>query len=185
MTPAQLTLLLMPCSASKLPHAEQPRQLYTGPMWQTLRQHRGALPWENVMVLSGKFGFISAQTFIQTYEARLTPAKADRMIARGIHAPNDHHGELPALGGHGSGCCALDTVVLPGRRGRRPFETVINAGGADYRRVFDSFIPELIAAGAIAPDAQIRRVAGGIGEQRQQLGQWLRGLNAPPISAAA
>jgi hypothetical protein len=90
---ADKTILLMPCSAKKLDHADQPRRLYLGPMWQTLRTHQGKLPWRNVFVLSGKYGLIRAENFIQTYDERLTRVKADYLINGGIHAPNDHFGK--------------------------------------------------------------------------------------------
>ena len=167
---AKRTIVLMPCSASKLDHADQPRRLYTGPMWQTLRTHRGALDWRNVFVLSGKFGFITAQTFIQTYNDRLTRQKADYLIERGIQAPNDHYGECSKFG---AAPRPADVVRPYAYKDRPPFETVISAGAGEYRRVFEAFIPQFMAEGIIAPDAVVLQVKGGIGEQRSQLGRWL------------
>jgi len=162
-------LLLMPCSATKLDHADQPRRLYLGPMWQTLREHLGDMPWENVFVLSGEYGFISSLNFIQTYDGVLTSAKADRMIARGVEGGNDHHGASS-----NGGPCPSNVLVSPGRKGQQPFDRVLCAGANDYRRVLQHFIAEWINAGLIKPDARIFHVVGGIGEQRQQLGRWLR-----------
>ncbi|MGY3582423.1 hypothetical protein ACVIGB_000653 [Bradyrhizobium sp. USDA 4341] len=166
------TILLMPCSGKKLDHADQPRRLYTGPMWQTLRTHRGELPWRNVFVLSGRFGFVTAETFIQTYNERLTREKADYLIRGGIRAPNNHYGKA-SPGGPGP----ADVVRPYAYKDRRPFETVISAGAGEYRRVFEAFIPQFIADDIIASDAKVLQVAGGIGEQRAQLGRWLRGLS--------
>lgn len=175
-------ILLMPCSGRKLDHAEQPRKLYTGPMWQTLRTHRGALPWRNVFVLSGKFGFITAQTFIQTYDERLTAAKADHLIKGGIQAPNDHFG---ACGRFGAGTRPADVVRPYAYKDRPPFEKVISAGAGEYKRVFEAFIPQFKAEGIIAIDAPVLQVSGGIGEQRGQLGAWLRELSLASTTCAA
>jgi hypothetical protein len=172
---ADKTILLMPCSAKKLDHADQPRRLYLGPMWQTLRTHQGKLSWRNVFVLSGRYGLIRAENFIQTYDEQLTPEKADYLIRGGINAPNDHYG---ACSHFGAAPRPADVVRPYAYKDRPPFETVISAGAGDYRRVFEAFIPEFKAAGIIAQDAPVLQVSGGIGEQRGQLGQWLRSLAA-------
>src|SRR6201988_3697229 len=80
-------LVLMACGGNKLPGAAAPRDLYLGPMWQTLRLWIGAVPWRNVFVISGRYGLISAETIVETYEQRLEREAADRMIAAG--APID------------------------------------------------------------------------------------------------
>jgi hypothetical protein len=164
----------MPCSASKLNRPAQPRELYTGPLWQTLRTHRGCLPWRNVFVLSGRFGFIAAEQFIQTYNERLTTARADHLIRGGIHAPNDHFGSCSY---RGAGKCPALTVRPYAYKDRLPFEVVISAGAGEYKRVFEAFIPQFMADGIIAQDAGVLQVQGGIGEQRGQLGGWLRELS--------
>jgi hypothetical protein len=43
--------------------------------------------------------------------------------------------------------------------------------------VFHSWVPQLKVAGIVRPDAEVRQVVGGIGQQRALLGIWLRGLN--------
>jgi hypothetical protein len=167
--PMRDVLLFMPCSATKLPYHDQPRRLYTGPMWQTLRTHLGKFPWRNVIVLSGKYGFLRSQEFIATYNEELTPAKADYVIGRGLDGVRDHFGKC-------SGAASMRMVFEHDRRGRA-YERVIIAGAGDYRRVFEAFTGMLKDAGMVASDAPVDQVAGGIGEQRQQLGQWLRDLN--------
>lgn len=154
------TIVLMACSASKLQHAEQPRRLYTGPMWQTLRQHIGAIDWRDVFVLSGRYGFICSLNFIQTYEEKLTSERADELIAGGIHAK--------------FGRPSAADIIRPYGKQRAPFDRVICAGAGDYRRVFEAWIQEFKAATIITPDAPVHQVAGGIGEQRSQLGKWLQ-----------
>jgi hypothetical protein len=171
------TLLLMPCSDTKLPHAAQPRELYLGPMWQTLRTHRGNLPWRNVFVLSGKYGFLYAEEFIQTYNERLTREKADYLIAGGIQHPNDHIGSIPLAG---SGTRPVDMLRPWQFRDRQPFSTVLVAGAGEYARVFRAYVSEAQRAGIISADADVHYVRGGIGEQRQQLGEWLREFNSVP-----
>lgn len=169
-------IVLLGCGATKQPHAAQPIDLYLGPMWQTLRTRRGALPAGNVFVLSAGYGFISALTFIQTYEARLTPAIADRLIARGIFGRSDltPRGIVPA---HCAGPCAADVLVRPGRRGDRPARQLIIAAGGEYRRVLQSFVAEFREAGLLDRDCSIEITRGGIGEQRSQLGRWLDRVN--------
>jgi hypothetical protein len=171
---ARRTLLLMPCSDTKLPHADLPRRLYLGPLWQTLRTHQGRLPWRNVMVLSGRFGFITAETFIQTYNQRMTAELADQLVAAGINGRNPCGGP-----------CAADLVRPAAHRGALAFARVISAGAGDYARVFAAFIPELQAAGIVAADARIDQVKGGIGTQRGQLGCWLREISSEAVTCAA
>lgn len=161
------TLLLMPCSKTKLDWPAVAHKLYTGPMWQTLKTHIGALPWRNVIVLSARFGFIYSQQFIQTYNERLTAEKADELIAGGIDGTRDRAGAGPSL----------RTMIEHDRR-RRPFSHVIIAGAGEYRRVFEAVVRELRDAGMIDAGARVDQVAGGIGEQRKQLGQWLREVGA-------
>lgn len=178
----QNVLVLMPCSGRKIGRADQAFRLYNGPMWQTFRAHVGKFPLGNVFVLSGKFGFIGALEFIQPYDDVLTRAKAERMIARGVDAANDHHGAITNK--HETGTAPADVVRPYLKRERAPFDLVINAGGSHYRGVFDAFIAEFQACGIVAADAEVRRVAGGIGCQLQQLARWLDELNGKPAPAA-
>jgi len=174
-TRAQRVLILMPCSGKKLSYAHQAFQLYQGPMWRTLANHIGRLNYRNVFVLSGKYGFIGAMEHIQPYEARLTKANADRLITRGVHMVNDHHGALGPR--DGAGPPPAEVIRPYAHKDQLPYTRVICAGAGDYRRVFEAFIPQLQDAGIIARDATIDHVHGGIGEQRAQLGAWLRAAN--------
>lgn len=177
-------LVFMACGATKLPHAEQPIRLYQGPMWQTLRLKLGALPAGNVFVLSAGYGFINAQTFIQTYEQRLTPATADRMIERGIHARNDLT-PRGIVAPHQAGPSAAASLITPGRLGEPRARSLIIAAGAEYRRVLDVYVAQFLAAGLLDPNCSIARTRGGIGEQRHQLGAWLDQANGRQALKAA
>jgi hypothetical protein len=173
-------LVLMACSATKIERPAPALELYDGPTWQTLRHHRGAIPVSNVLVLSGEYAFIGAGCTLAPYEARLTERKADFLIDRGIHAHNTRFGAIkpgrmpgatPFVEA-GAGC---RLIVEP-----RPYRHVIACGAGDYGRVFDSFLAGFKRDGLVDAGAMILRPFGGIGEQRGQLGQWLRQANGLP-----
>lgn len=173
------TLVLMACGGQKIDTAEPVplHQLYAGPMWATLRAHIGAIPWENVFVLSGLYGFVPATMPSRRYDALLTEHKAARFIERGAMWPNDRFGTLRhyqkptdcpwgLLGGH--------------ERSFAPFTRVIIGAAGHYRRCFDHLVEH--AAGwpdQIARSAPVLTVAGGIGQQRQQLAQHLAAAQLP------
>lgn len=190
------TLILMACSATKrITNAGQElplMDLYDGPMWQSLRLHLGTeyhaadeykVNRYRCVVLSGKYGVVDAQTHAKTYEARLSPQKADALIRAGLFARQDWFGELN--GKFGLANCPLSAMAarttaigtpIPIRR--IPWSGVIVAGGGDYRRVFMALLRQLMQWGDVYEDATILSTHGGIGEQRSQLGQWIRGLHS-------
>lgn len=195
------TMVLMACSSTKNEAlaAKDHRQelplidLYDGPMWQTLRSHApGARYKLRVVVLSGKYGITGAHLQSQTYEAKLSPQKADTLIRNGLIEQQNWFGEL-------DGSCGLATAPLghlsspytslasPEPLRRLPWRGVIVAAGGDYRRVFMAMLRQLGQAGHLADDVVVLSTAGGIGEQRQQLGQWLDALmlNTNPLREAA
>lgn len=173
------TLILMACSSKKKPLAagvEVPlMHLYDGPMWQTLRkalQGRDA----HVVVLSGKFGFISAGAYAATYEARLSSSRADHLISRGIDARQDRFGELRKILDV-SPLCELKRPARPTQTPiRLPWAAVIMAGGGEYRRVFTHMLGQLRDMGELAPNAPVFMTTGGIGMQRSQLGRYVAAL---------
>jgi hypothetical protein len=132
-------------------------------MWQTLNTHIGNIPRANVMVISGKLGFVPASTRAGPYEQRMTADKADTMIRDGVGvrqgqaSPYEHTKD----GG--------------------PYKGVIIAGAGEYRRVFNAYVTQLKELGVIANDAQVVAVRGGIGQQRGQLGEFLRQINSGPV----
>jgi hypothetical protein len=177
--PLAHVLVLMACSATKIETTSSVllHRLYNGPLWQTLRLHRGAIAWSNVFVLPGKYGFTSAGLFSRPYEEKISRQKVDAIIARGLDGlPIDRHGLVTG-----------PTIRADiGRTRDEPFSQIIIAGAGDYRRFFHWLIEAMTADGLIAPGADIAEVQGGIGEQRGQLGHWLRRMNeAPDITSRA
>jgi hypothetical protein len=174
----------MACSATKVP-AEKPVpaiELYDGPMWQTLRKYAPQLlDWETGLppleccVLSGKHGFIGCKTKLMPYEARLSEQKAAYLMKRGPFEANDEFGRIKPGRGMGS-----SPYVVAGATQRvanwRPFPytRVVIAAAEPYRLVFEVFSIAFQRKGLIAADAQLHVTQGGIGEQRGQLGEWLR-----------
>lgn len=192
------TMVLMACSATKneVLAAKEHRQelplfdLYDGPMWQTLRTHTpGARFKLRVVVLSGKYGITGAGLFSQAYESRLSPQKADTLIRNGLIEQQNWFGELD---GHttaplGEMASPYTSIASPEPVRRLPWRGVIVAAGGDYRRVFMAMLRQLGQAGHLAEDVAVLSTVGGIGEQRQQLGQWLDALirNTNPMREAA
>lgn len=173
-------LVLMACSATKLERPAPAVDLYDGPTWQTLRHHRGAIPLSNVLVLSGEYAFLGAGHTLAPYEARLSERKADFLIAGGIHAHNTRFGtikpgRMPGATPFVEAGAGNRLIVAP-----RPYRHVIACGAGDYGRVFDSFLAGFTRDGLVDAGATILRPFGGIGEQRGQLGQWLRQANGLP-----
>jgi hypothetical protein len=179
------TLLMMSCSATKLKRGPEARpipasRLYNGPLWQTLRTY---IPDElnvrehntTICVLSGKHGFGSAHSYIGDYEARLTEQKADYLIERGIYAPNDRFGAIKPNRIRGSSAYVEAGAGWQLRSyAYNPYARVIMVGAGPYMRVFESFLAGFKEADLVAADAVVLRAKGGIGEQRSQLGTWLR-----------
>jgi hypothetical protein len=60
------------CGADKGTERAPLFDLYRGPMWRTLNTQIGAIPRENVMVISGKLGFVPASTRAKSYEQQMT-----------------------------------------------------------------------------------------------------------------
>lgn len=161
-------LVLMPCGGKKLDREAPAIELYTRGLWDVLRKHLGAIGREQVCVLSGKYGFINALTWLEPYEARLSAQRADQLIARGVHA---------AFDGKRTGMTPICHVGASSARMRRPYAAVLIAGAGDYRRVLEAYVAGFIEAGVVAAAAIVCQVEGGIGEQRSQLGQWLDAIN--------
>ena len=59
------------------------RDRYDGPLWRTLRHVDRDGSKAKVAFLSARYGFRTADTPIELYDARLTPDLAARMIAGG------------------------------------------------------------------------------------------------------
>ena len=155
------TLVLMACGGKKLttPGLHRLIDLYQGPAWQTLRTHRGAVPEKNIVVVSAKHGIRGAEAQVTTYDERMTPEKADQLRMKGLH------------------------WAKPGDEPNGGWSNVLVVGGEDYRPVMDAIVTSLRNNHMLAGQAKVMTVSGGIGEQRGQLGEWLREVNTPAAPA--
>lgn len=180
------TLVLLACSATKradVPSGGLPlMELYNGSTWQTVRHH--LMNWRvagpRIVVLSGKFGIVSAARHAYPYEARLTREKADALVRGGLLSAQDHFGELRRS--YSQGLLAPAPLMHMQRPGCDPdkpetgWAGVIICGGADYRRVFMALLQQLAQWGGLSSTAWVLTASGGIGNQRSQLGRWLDAL---------
>lgn len=170
----QERLLLLACSGEKAPTPNgkqlSPIDLYTGAMYSVLRKWMPGLDKATIRILSAKHSLITDEwPKITAYDERMSAQKAAHLIAGGIFAQFDGFGTFKR--GHAKGASPADYL-----RPERGFiyRDVFIAAGAEYRNVFHAWIREMQRHGMIAPDASINEVQGGIGEQRGQLGQYLR-----------
>lgn len=150
MTPTNQSLLIMACSGTKRPNAAKALDLYQGVMYSTFRANVQPHACPHVIILSALHGFVAADRIIEPYEHRLDEGQVERMVTD--------------IGEHIGKAWPMNAT------------NVFLAGGSEYRRVMRAAIPELIARGHIARGAPIAETTGGIGYQRQQLGQFLRTL---------
>jgi hypothetical protein len=146
-------VIILACSATKLPHAAPALDLYQGVMYSTFRANvkREARP--HVVILSALHGFIPGDQVIAPYEQRLTPERANEMLDK---LDDFMRGTIPA--------------------GSRK---VLLAGGEEYRRVMRAAVERQRARGELG-GVKVTETSGGIGYQRQQLGAFLRGLVPGP-----
>jgi len=164
-------LILMACSSSKSQAGGKVPlfDLYTGPLWQSLKTHLGDVPRRNVFVLSGQFGFQSAILFeSEVYDARLGPIQTERLIARGARKPTNFDSATKRLTARGN-----SPIQWLGWGASRQYRAVIICASNLYRAVYEAWMKDFIAHGAVAADATIHQTQGGIGEQRAQLRQFL------------
>ena len=152
--PAKNRLVLMPCCDTKGPTKAPAMELYKGIFFQTFAGNvqDGAEP--NVVILSAKHGFISPTAEIEPYDQVMDKARADEMLAN-LQAQMKG-GDFP-----------------------KNIKDVLIVGGKEYQRVMRAAIAALQDEGIISQDATINATSGGIGEQRKQLGEYLRSIKAP------
>jgi hypothetical protein len=146
-------VVILACSATKLPHAAPALELYQGPMYSTFRANVKSAARPHVVILSALHGFIPDDQVIEPYEQRLTPERANEMMSK---LDDFMRGNIPA--------------------GSRK---VLLAGGREYRRVMRAAVERQLARGEL-PGVKVSETSGGIGYQRQQLGAFLRGLVSVP-----
>jgi len=151
-------LVILACSGRKHQEPSPALDLYKGVLYGTFRANVKPDARPQVAILSALHGFISGDAVIAPYEKRLTTGLAEKMVAN--------------LGSY-----LQDARPLAAKN-------VLLAGSNVYRQVMRAAIPLLIAVGCIAPDAKITETTGGIGYQRQRLGEFLRALPAPDLPTA-
>jgi hypothetical protein len=151
--PAENRLVLMPCCDMKGPEKAPAMELYKGVFFQTFKGNvkDGARP--NVVILSAKHGFISPTEEIEPYDQVMDKARADEMLIN-IRAQ-------------------LKGVDFP-----RDIKDVLIVGGKEYQRVMRAAVIVLQDEGVISIDASVNATSGGIGDQRKQLGEYLRSIEA-------
>lgn len=143
-------LVIMACSASKLPHSARAVDLYQGVMFDVLRKYLPEDSPPDVMIISAKYGLLMADDEVAPYDQRMDAERAGELIAEGLSSEFQFDGA--------------------------PYDSVFIAVGSDYRRVAEMYVQELRAIGQITPDAGVTFASGGIGFHRQQLGQYLRAV---------
>jgi hypothetical protein len=148
--PGSERLLLVACGGKKQTGAHPARELYTGALGGVMKKWMPAgAARPDVHIISAKHGLVHGDTVIESYDQRMTPARAKELAAQ-----------------------PLDLAAFKGKR----YRDVFIAGGADYREVADAYVQQLRDAGVIAPDATVNATSGGIGEIRGQLGAYLRSI---------
>jgi len=142
-------LLMLACSGMKLAAPAPALELYRGVMYQTYRANVRAGAEPHIVILSALHGFLNPETIIAPYDQRMTGARADEMLAH------------------------LVSRYMVGASWPRELGNVFLAGGAEYRRVMRAALDALRDCYGIEAIA-IAETRGGIGEQRAQLGAFLR-----------
>ena len=142
-------LLLIACSGAKLAGAHRALDLYQGVMFTVLRKWMPKHRRPVIFIVSALHGLVYENTVLDAYEQPMTEERQRELIAAGV-----------------------DADMFRGMW----FEEVFVAGGAMYRAVAEHYIEQLRRANRLAPGARVLGTSGGIGEQRGQLGEWLRSL---------
>lgn len=149
--PSNQRLLLLPCSDMKAAEKAPAMDLYKGVFFQTYKANvqPGAFPL--VVILSAKHGFVNADEEIAPYDEVMSTARADTMLT-----------DLSKYVTKANWPSGITDVMI--------------VGGKEYQRVMRAAVAELQSYGIIDPDATINATSGGIGVQRQQLGEYLRSI---------
>ncbi len=146
-------LLMLACSQRK--HAGDAAlpaiEMYRGVMYQTLRTHADPRATPQLVILSAEHGFLRPEDCIRAYDRRMDARRADALLAN-----------LQALLAPLAGLADIEAVQL--------------CGGAAYRRVMLAAVDAMKARGQIRAAAPVTHSAGQLGEQRAQLGSYLRRL---------
>jgi N12 class adenine-specific DNA methylase len=143
-------LVLIACSDAKGAAKAPAIDLYQGALFEVLRKWMPKSA-PGVAIVSAKHGLVFGDEELAPYDQKLTPERADELIAEG---------------------------VPEGVEFAREVKDVFIAGSAEYQRVMRSLVAEMMDAGMIAKDASINSTSGGIGTQRGQLADYLKTLAA-------
>jgi hypothetical protein len=146
-------LLLIPCSGPKNEGQHKAIDLYKGVMYGVLRKWmptEGVRP--DVYIVSAEHGLVHGDTLLDNYEREMTRDRQRELIDQG-----------------------LDLDAFKGKN----FNQVFIAGSELYRGVAQTYVERLRQAGFIAQNAPIgaSEKGAGVGTQRGDLGNFLRGLN--------
>lgn len=167
-TPPARHLIFMPCSQTKAEGKDIPaRKLYKGVFFQTLESN---IPFDNpnepqVLILSAKHGVIRQDRKISPYDQKMDKERADELIA------DINFQSLAAYRALTSDLTKLNWNILL-------------VGGKEYQRVMREIIARLKNDGVIGPDVGVMATSGEIGEQRAQLGAYVRGMYGEAERAA-
>lgn len=171
-------LLVLACSGTKRPDPGYIPAVdrYNGPLWQTLRTIDPYGITAKVAFLSAHYGFREASTPIETYDARLTPDLAQRMIAGGMTTrwPRPSSPRQPDTAGMHPGA----EIASMSRYGRNPFCDVALVGGHLYLDVMRAFLKEFIRMKCVVETPRVVEINAPIGMMRRQMRQWLEGVTA-------
>lgn len=166
-------LIILSCSSTKRPDAGRmpARDRYDGPLWQTLRAADPEGRRAQVGFVSARYGFRSAATPIQNYDARLSPQLAAAMIAGGMITrwPRPKRKNGPDNVGMHPGA----EIASMRRAASGPFLDVALVGGALYLDVMRAFLAGVQELGHVASDAVVTEINGPIGIMRRDLRAWL------------
>ncbi|WP_145200335.1 hypothetical protein [Sphingobium sp. B2] len=166
-------LLILACSATKRrdPGWMPAWERYDGPLWQTWRAVDPQRRLARVGFVSARYGFRSADSPIEHYDARLTPDLAKRMIAGGMGTrwPRPPSAGKPDNYGSHPGC----EIASLAYHGTRPFTDVALVGGHLYLKVMRAFLEGFREMRCITPDAEVTEINAGIGVMRAKLRAWL------------
>ena len=149
--PASKRLVIMPCCDMKGAEKAPAMELYKGVFFQTFRSNAQEGGRPNVVILSAKHGFIAPTKEIEPYDQMMTSSRSDEMLV-----------DLPRL---------INNLQIP-----EGIEDVLIVGGKDYQRVMKAAVAELQKDGTISETASVNATSGGIGDQRKQLGEYLRSI---------
>lgn len=163
--PASKRLILMPCSAKKGGKGGPAGDLYQGVFFQTYRANTKDRDQPQMVILSAEHGFISPEKRIEPYDRLLDKERADEML-----------GDMRKLVSEIEQALADIPRAKPKEGYLYDIQDILIVGGKEYQAVMRTALAQMKEEGLINPEASVNATKGGIGEQRQQLGQWLNTL---------